>query len=140
MFVCRWSKTPVQTRAKILAKIADLIDENLDELATAESTDQGKPVALARRMDIPRAALNFRAFAESISHQLNMYRDTLNLGCCSYKYSFSCSSNHFPEVGCVNYTVRHPVGVAALISPWNLPLYLLTFKIAPAIATGSSAD
>ena len=71
-FFNRWSATPVAQRAKILIKIADLIDENLDKLANAESKDQGKPVGLAKRMDIPRAALNFRAFAESICHQLNM--------------------------------------------------------------------
>ncbi|XP_046440765.1 2-aminomuconic semialdehyde dehydrogenase-like isoform X2 [Daphnia pulex] len=113
-----WSKTTAAERAKILIKIADSIEENLDKLAQAESKDQGKPVSLAKRMDIPRAALNFRAFAESICHHLNI-------------------SNCIPEMGCMNYTVRNPVGVAALISPWNLPLYLLTFKIAPALASGN---
>lgn len=67
----RWSNTPVRTRSKILLKLADLIDSSLDELATAESRDQGKPIGLSKRMDIPRAALNFRAFAESINHSLN---------------------------------------------------------------------
>jgi len=114
-----WSNTPVGVRSKILRKLADLIDSSLDELATAESRDQGKPIGLSKRMDIPRAALNFRAFAEAANHSLN-------------------TSNVLPEMGCVNYTVRNPVGVAALISPWNLPLYLLTFKIAPAIASGNT--
>jgi acyl-CoA reductase-like NAD-dependent aldehyde dehydrogenase len=68
----RWSKTTAAERAKILIKIADSIEENLDKLAQAESKDQGKPVSLAKRMDIPRAALNFRAFAESICHHVNM--------------------------------------------------------------------
>nr|CAH0112079.1 unnamed protein product [Daphnia galeata] len=113
-----WSKTTAAERAKILIKIADSIEENLDKLAQAESKDQGKPVSLAKRMDIPRAALNFRAFAESICHHVNI-------------------SNNLPEMGCINFTVRNPVGVAALISPWNLPLYLLTFKIAPALASGN---
>jgi len=71
-FTWRWSNTPIAARAKLLLKIADLIDINLESLAEAESKDQGKPVALAKRMDIPRAALNFRAFAESFSHHTNM--------------------------------------------------------------------
>ncbi|KZS20768.1 Aldehyde dehydrogenase family 8 member A1 [Daphnia magna] len=113
-----WSNKTAAERAKFLIKMAESIEENIEILASAESRDQGKPVALARRMDIPRAALNFRAFAESICHHLNI-------------------SNGIPEMGCMNYTVRKPVGVAALISPWNLPLYLLTFKIAPALASGN---
>ena len=67
----RWSNTPVGVRSKILRKLADLIDSSLDELATAESRDQGKPIGLSKRMDIPRAALNFRAFAEAANHSLN---------------------------------------------------------------------
>ena len=73
LFFTRWSKTPVAARAKILLKIAEAIEANLDWLAEAESKDQGKPVALAKRMDIPRAALNFRAFAEAVTHHLNTY-------------------------------------------------------------------
>lgn len=68
----RWSNKTAAERAKFLIKMAESIEENIEILASAESRDQGKPVALARRMDIPRAALNFRAFAESICHHLNM--------------------------------------------------------------------
>lgn len=70
--VDRWSTTPVVSRVAIMNRIADLIEANLDSLAEAESTDQGKPISLSKRMDIPRAALNFRAFAETVGHQLNM--------------------------------------------------------------------
>merc|ERR1712198_660406 len=80
---------------------------------------QGKPVSLARSMDIPRAVLNFRSFAEAWQHLTE-------------------SSNVLPSRNAVNYTLRHPLGVAGLISPWNLPLYLLTFKIAPAIMSGNT--
>jgi len=81
--------------------------------------DQGKPVKLARSMDIPRASHNFRSFAESWQHLVE-------------------TANFVKSQGVINYSVRHPVGVAGLISPWNLPLYLLTFKIAPAIMAGNT--
>ncbi len=113
-----WSKTTVEERARLLYKIADLIDARLEELAEAESRDQGKPVWLARTMDIPRAALNFRFFAGAVLH----HRESATK----------------MDTGALNYTSRRPVGVAGLISPWNLPLYLLTWKIAPAIATGNT--
>lgn len=114
-----WSSLAAAERSKILMKIAALIDERQDELARAESSDQGKPVWLAQSMDIPRAAHNFRFFAGSILHQLDP------------------SSRTDPTT--MSYVTRKPVGVAGLISPWNLPLYLLTWKIAPAIAFGNTA-
>ncbi len=114
----KWSKKTAQERADYLFKIADLIDKNREALAAAESRDQGKTVKLAREVDIPRASLNFRFFAGKILQQQEMSTtvgDTL-----------------------LNYTLRQPVGVAGLISPWNLPLYLLTWKIAPALAAGNT--
>ncbi len=114
-----WSRTPVAERSRLLLEIARRIDERLDELARAESIDTGKPIRLARSVDIPRAAANFRFFATAILHtHSEAYRtDSLAL----------------------NYVLRQPVGVTALISPWNLPLYLLTWKIAPALAAGCTA-
>lgn len=113
-----WSRTPAEQRSRILLKLADLIERDLDELARMESRDNGKPVALARRMDIPRAVANFRFFATAILHH--------------------SSEAHATDRVALNYTLRQPIGVAGLISPWNLPLYLLTWKIAPALATGNT--
>lgn len=112
-----WSKTSKDVRSAILYKIATLIEENLEELAKAESKDNGKPVALARKVDIPRAAHNFRFFATGILH--------------------FASEAHYMEEGAINYTLRSPIGVAGCISPWNLPLYLFSWKIAPALAAGN---
>lgn len=114
----QWSKTPAEQRSRLLLKLADLIEQNLDELAKLESEDNGKPVALAKRLDIPRAVANFRFFATAILHH--------------------ASEAHITDQSALNYTLRQPVGVAGLISPWNLPLYLLTWKIAPAIASGNT--
>jgi aminomuconate-semialdehyde/2-hydroxymuconate-6-semialdehyde dehydrogenase len=113
-----WSATRADDRSRILLKLADLIEKNLDELARMESDDNGKPVSLARRMDIPRAVANFRFFATAILHH--------------------ASAAHVTDQIALNYTLRQPVGVAGLISPWNLPLYLLSWKIAPAIASGNT--
>lgn len=113
-----WGKTSAAERAAYLNRIADLIEENLDNLAHAESIDQGKPLWLARSVDIPRAAANFRFFAGEILHESAAFHQTN------------------PDI--YNYSLRQPVGVAGLISPWNLPLYLLTWKIAPAIAAGNT--
>lgn len=113
-----WSKTPAEQRSRILLRLADRIEANLEELALLESRDNGKPVALAKRMDIPRAVANFRFFATAILHQ--------------------ASEAHMTDDVALNYTLRQPIGVAGLISPWNLPLYLLTWKIAPAIASGNT--
>ncbi len=112
-----WSRTPAEERSRLLLRLAGLIEENFDELARLESEDSGKPVALARRMDVPRAILNFRFFATAILHA-----------------ETPC---HAMDDRALNYTLRQPLGVAGLISPWNLPLYLLTWKIAPAIAAGN---
>ncbi|XP_041815076.1 2-aminomuconic semialdehyde dehydrogenase isoform X3 [Chelmon rostratus] len=114
-----WSDRSQEQRAQVLNKLADLIEANLEELAQAESRDQGKTITFARTADIPRAAHNFRFFASSMCH-----------------HTTECSE--LDHMGCLNYTIRCPVGVAGLISPWNLPLYLLTWKIAPAIAAGNT--
>lgn len=113
-----WSSTPAEQRSRVLLKIADLIEQNLESLARLESQDNGKPLSLARRMDIPRAVANFRFFATAILHQ--------------------SSEAHVTDSSALNYTLRQPVGVAGLISPWNLPLYLLSWKIAPALASGNT--
>ncbi|HET6723094.1 MAG TPA: aldehyde dehydrogenase [Chitinophagaceae bacterium] len=112
-----WSISPVEERFKILNRIADLIDANLDELALAETNDNGKPLWLSKSVDIPRASANFRFFATGIMH-------------------FAAES-HIMEDKAVNYTLRQPIGIVGCISPWNLPLYLFTWKIAPAIAAGN---
>ncbi len=114
-----WSRTPADKRSKVLLRLADLIEENLESLAQAETIDNGKPISLSRSLDIPRAAANFRFFATAILH-------------------FS-SEAHVTEGVALNYTLRQPRGVCGLISPWNLPLYLLTWKIAPALACGNTA-
>jgi aminomuconate-semialdehyde/2-hydroxymuconate-6-semialdehyde dehydrogenase len=114
-----WSHAPAAERSRILLRIADLIERDIDELARLESMDTGKPVALARSMDIPRAVSNFRFFATAILH--------------------TQSEAHTTDYSALNYTLRRPRGVAGLISPWNLPLYLLSWKVAPAIATGNTA-
>lgn len=114
-----WSNTPYKERSKILLKIAELIETKyLDKLALAESTDNGKPVKLAKTVDIPRAASNFYFFASAIM-------------------SFH-SEAHVMEESALNYTLRQPIGIIGAISPWNLPLYLFTWKITPALAAGNT--
>ena len=112
-----WSVTPAGERSRILLKIADLILNNLDDLALAESIDNGKPLSLAKAVDIPRAHQNFHFFATAILHW--------------------ASEAHPMENKVINYTLRQPIGVVACISPWNLPLYLFSWKIAPALAAGN---
>jgi len=114
-----WSHTPAAERSRLLLAIAAGIDARSDELARLESEDTGKPLTLARTLDIPRAAANFRFFATAILH--------------------GATESHPTDHQALNYTLRRPRGVAGLISPWNLPLYLLSWKIAPAIATGNTA-
>jgi aminomuconate-semialdehyde/2-hydroxymuconate-6-semialdehyde dehydrogenase len=114
-----WSRTSATDRSRILLRIADLIERDLEKLARAESIDTGKPLSLARSLDIPRAASNFRFFATAILH--------------------TESEAHITDGVAFNYTLRQPRGIAGLISPWNLPLYLLSWKIAPAIAVGNTA-
>lgn len=113
----QWSVTPSEERFKILNKIASLIEEHVNELALAETTDNGKPVWLSKKVDIPRASANFRFFATGIMH-------------------FAAES-HTMETKALNYTLRQPIGIVGCISPWNLPLYLFTWKIAPALAAGN---
>ncbi|XP_040285110.1 2-aminomuconic semialdehyde dehydrogenase [Bufo bufo] len=114
-----WSSWSPQDRSRVMNKLADLIENHLEEFAQAESKDQGKTITFARAVDIPRSAYNFRFFASSILH-----------------HTTECTQ--MDHLNCMNYTVRTPIGVAGLISPWNLPLYLLTWKIAPAIACGNT--
>jgi aminomuconate-semialdehyde/2-hydroxymuconate-6-semialdehyde dehydrogenase len=111
-----WASMPVAKRSAILENIAAGIEHNNEQLALAESIDNGKPLSLARSLDIPRAAANMRFFASAILH-------------------FS-SDAHVTGDEAVNYTLHSPAGVAGCISPWNLPLYLFTWKIAPALAAG----
>jgi len=112
-----WSKTPLESRMMILMKVADGIEKRMDEFVAAESKDNGKPQKLARAVDIPRAVSNFRFYASALQH-------------------FASESHQMPGVG-INYTLRQPIGVVGCISPWNLPLYLFSWKIAPALATGN---
>jgi len=112
-----WAALSSEKRMDYLMAIADKIEENLEDLALAESKDNGKPLWLSKAVDIPRAASNFRFYATAIMHDKT---DCFDMG----------------EVA-INYTTRKPIGVAGCISPWNLPLYLFTWKIAPALATGN---
>jgi aminomuconate-semialdehyde/2-hydroxymuconate-6-semialdehyde dehydrogenase len=111
-----WSILPKEVRSYYLLKIATLIEKNLEKLALAESIDNGKPLKLAKTVDIPRAAANFHFYGTGILHY--------------------ASQSHSMENSAINYTLRQPIGVAGCISPWNLPLYLFTWKIAPALAAG----
>jgi aminomuconate-semialdehyde/2-hydroxymuconate-6-semialdehyde dehydrogenase len=111
-----WSTMAVEKRSALLQKIASLIERDLDKLALAESIDQGKPVKLAKTVDIPRAAQNMSFYASGAIH--------------------FASEAHITGNEAINYTIRQPIGVAGCISPWNLPLYLFTWKIAPALAAG----
>jgi aminomuconate-semialdehyde/2-hydroxymuconate-6-semialdehyde dehydrogenase len=112
-----WSALSIQARSAYLRKISEAIDAKLKPLAEAESRDNGKPIKLAAAVDIPRARDNFSFFATAILHQEDEFH---NMG----------------EKG-FNYTLRQPIGTVACISPWNLPLYLFTWKIAPALASGN---
>ena len=113
-----WSQTTLEERSRILIKISELLEANLQRFAEAESKDNGKPISLAKEVDIPRAASNFRFFGNAITQ-------------------FYSESHESVGQDAVNYTLRQPIGVVGCISPWNLPLYLFTWKIAPAIAAGN---
>mgnify|MGYP000297767972 CR=1 FL=1 len=113
-----WSTCGIAERSRILLKISSLLKENLEEFAKAESIDNGKPVWLATQVDIPRASSNFHFFATAIEH-------------------FASESHYMEEVKAINFTTRKPIGVVGCISPWNLPLYLFSWKIAPALAAGN---
>ena len=112
-----WSQTPAADRAACLERLADAIQANAAMLAEAEARDNGKPVSLAAHVDIPRAEKNLRFYASGIQH--------------------FASQSHAMEGEAINYTLRKPLGVVACISPWNLPLYLFTWKVAPALAAGN---
>ena len=113
----RWSRTSAEERFTYLNRIADLIDENHEKLAMAECIDNGKPLWLAKKVDIPRASANFRFFATAAMQ-------------------FASESHEMPNRA-INFTLRKPIGIVGCISPWNLPLYLFTWKIAPALAAGN---
>ncbi len=113
-----WSKLKNSERSRWLEKISNGINDRQDELALAESIDNGKPLKLAKKVDIPRACENFKFYATAIQH-------------------FASESHHNTD-SMINFTLRKPVGVAACISPWNLPLYLFSWKIAPALAAGNT--
>lgn len=112
-----WSTTSAENRFKILNRMAELIDEHLEAFALAETNDNGKPLWLSRSVDIPRASANLRFFATGAMH--------------------FASESHSDGPDNINYTLRRPIGIVGCISPWNLPLYLFTWKIAPALAAGN---
>ena len=113
-----WAALSLEKRAAILVKVADAIDGHSNELAKAEAIDNGKPFSLAKNVDIYRASANIRFFAQAITQ-------------------FS-SESHAMGNEAINYTLRDPIGIVGCISPWNLPLYLFTWKIAPALAAGNT--
>lgn len=114
-----WSNTTTEERSKIMLKIADLIEERIEALAMAETTDNGKPLSLAMAVDIPRASSNFRFFGNAITQ-------------------FSSEAHESVGLNTMNFTLNQPLGVVGCISPWNLPLYLFSWKVAPAIASGNT--
>jgi aminomuconate-semialdehyde/2-hydroxymuconate-6-semialdehyde dehydrogenase len=112
-----WSLSSPAERFRIMNRIADLIEADLEAFALAETIDSGKPLSVSRSVDIPRAVANFRFFATA---------------------AMQFGSEAHPVAGhAINYTLRQPIGTVGCISPWNLPLYLFTWKIAPALATGN---
>lgn len=112
-----WSGMSIEERSKILVRLSEGIEKRMDEFVCAESRDNGKPLSLAAHVDIPRAISNFHFFATAITH-------------------FASESHAMTGVG-INYTLRKPLGIVGCISPWNLPLYLFSWKIAPALAAGN---
>jgi len=112
-----WSEMSIENRSKILVKLSEGIEKRMDEFVQAESRDNGKPLTLAAHVDIPRAVSNFHFFATAITH--------------------FASESHYMEGQGINYTLRKPIGIVGCISPWNLPLYLFSWKIAPALAAGN---
>lgn len=115
----KWSTTPAEERCRVLLRAADIIERDLEKFALAECIDGGKPLTRARVVEIPRVVKNFRFFATALLHER--------------------SDLHVVDREAINYTLRRPRGVCGLISPWNLPLYLLTWKVAPALAVGNTA-
>ncbi|WP_067726831.1 aldehyde dehydrogenase [Oceanobacillus damuensis] len=113
-----WGNMPLRQRSAIIRKVGDLILERKDELAALESLDTGKPIWLSKKVDIDRAAYNFHFFAD-------------------YMTSIGTESYQQDDIA-IHYAVRRPVGVVGLINPWNLPLLLMTWKLAPALAAGNT--
>jgi aminomuconate-semialdehyde/2-hydroxymuconate-6-semialdehyde dehydrogenase len=113
-----WSNLPLPERSRYMIKVAEGIEARHEALALAESIDNGKPLVLARSVDIPRGAANFRFYGTALLH--------------------FASESHEMAAQAINYTLRQPLGVVGCISPWNLPLYLFTWKIAPALAAGNT--
>jgi aminomuconate-semialdehyde/2-hydroxymuconate-6-semialdehyde dehydrogenase len=113
-----WSKMDPYIRAQHIQALAQYIEDHLEEFAAAESNDSGKPISASRSLDIPRSVQNLRFYAAAGMH--------------------FASESHYMEAGAINYTLRRPLGVVGCISPWNLPLYLFTWKWAPALATGNT--
>lgn len=113
-----WAESPLEERAQLLHRLAEMINQRAEALAQAESIDSGKPLSTARRVDIPRAAANCEFFSSAIRHFF--------------------SESHATGSEALNYTLRAPLGVVGCISPWNLPLYLFTWKVAPALAAGNT--
>jgi aminomuconate-semialdehyde/2-hydroxymuconate-6-semialdehyde dehydrogenase len=112
-----WLETPARERARTLRRIAAYLEENLEVFAQAECVDTGKPITVTRTVDIPRSAHNFEFFADAATQ--------------------FASEAHATDTTAINFTLRQPLGVVGCISPWNLPLYLLSWKIAPALAAGN---
>ena len=117
-----WGRLAVRERAARLRRVADAIEARFDNFVAAEVADTGKPIGLASRLDVPRAAANFRAFADLIA----------NAGLESFQTETPDGKS------ALNYAVRKPLGVVGIITPWNLPLLLLTWKVAPALACGNT--
>ena len=117
-----WGRMTIRERAARLHKVADAIDAKADCFVAAEVADTGKPLVLAARLDVPRAAANFRVFADIIK----------TAGLESFHLETPDGKN------ALNYAVRKPLGVVGIITPWNLPLLLLTWKVAPALACGNT--
>ena len=112
-----WSSWTVAERADFLDAVANVIEDRLEEIAGLESRDTGKPYRLAATVDVPRAIANFRFFASAVRQHHDGFHEM---------------------AGALNYTLRRPVGTVGLITPWNLPLYLLSWKTAPALAMGNT--
>ncbi|MFD1325271.1 2-hydroxymuconic semialdehyde dehydrogenase [Micromonospora sonneratiae] len=117
-----WGRMDERERAAVLRRVADELERRFDDLVVAEVADTGKAISQARTLDIPRGAANFRAFAEIVASTPNESFTTATAG----------------GGRALNYSVRKPVGVVAIIVPWNLPLLLLTWKVAPALACGNA--
>jgi aminomuconate-semialdehyde/2-hydroxymuconate-6-semialdehyde dehydrogenase len=117
-----WGRMTLARRRELLVRVAQRIEERFDEFLEAEVADTGKPISTASHLDIPRGAANFKVFADAIA---NLPAETYQMDT--------------PDGGkALNYAVRKPLGVIAVISPWNLPLLLMTWKVAPALACGNT--